>query len=111
MMIFANTALFIGFFVISMSIKRHFKQLFPQRKMASLKWLLIFRTIGYTSLLLSASLYITGLGIGLGLVSFFGLLTLVTFMQSLCFSYKPQWLVPIGFASILYLIIYSCLNI
>ena len=92
---------FVGLVALSLSMKRHFRQCYPQRKMPSLKTLFVFRIIGFTCLLLSISFFIAENGWGIGLVLWFGLLTIVVFLQSLLFTYKPQWIMSIGLISLL----------
>ncbi|NRA55848.1 MAG: DUF3325 domain-containing protein [Gammaproteobacteria bacterium] len=97
----------LGFFLISLSMKRHFKQLYPQKKMASLRQLFIFRVCGYAALLLAMSLFIAVQGLGYGLVVYLGLLTLVALLQSLLLTYKPQWLTSIGLVCFISSICYT----
>lgn len=107
MIILSCFFIFIGFFALSLSMKRHFKQCYPQRKMPSLKLLFVFRIIGYVSLSISMYLCIITKGLGLGLVFWFGLLTIVALLQSLLLTYKPLWIAFIGTINLICLIGYT----
>jgi len=103
--------MFIGFIALSLSMKRHFKQCYPQMKIPSLKLLFVFRVGGYTSLIISLYLCIIAQAFGLGLVLWFGLLTLVALLQSLLLTYKPQWVIPVGFMNFIYIFCYTSINL
>jgi hypothetical protein len=87
MMILSCVFIFIGLFALSLSMKRHFKQCYPQRKMPSLKRLFVFRISGYVGLSISMYLCIIAQGLGLGLVVWFGVATIVALLQVLLLSY------------------------
>jgi drug/metabolite transporter (DMT)-like permease len=87
---------FLAFILISLSMKRHFRQLYPIRKIPSLQHLFLFRLFGYLVLFLSIFLFISIQGLGLGLVIFFGVLTLTVLIQVLLFSYRPKWIIVIS---------------
>ena len=87
MMILSCFFIFIGFFALSMSMKRHFKQCYPQRKKPSLKLLFVFRISGYVSLSISMCLCIILQGLGLGLIVWFGTATIAALLQVLLLSY------------------------
>jgi hypothetical protein len=95
-MIWALIFMFVGVIALSSSMKRHFKQCYPQRKMPSLRLLFIFRMSGYLSLFISIYFCIIAQGIGLGLVVWFGAVTVVTLVQAMLLSYRPKWIISIG---------------
>lgn len=107
MMILSVFFIYIGFIALSLSMKRHFKQCYPQRKIPSLKLLFVFRVGGYISLIISMYLCIIAQAFGLGLVLWFGLLTIVALLQSLLLTYKPQWVLPVGFINLICTISYT----
>ncbi|MBL4765949.1 MAG: DUF3325 domain-containing protein [Colwellia sp.] len=111
MIVLSYLLIFIGCVALSLSMKRHFKQCYPQRRMPSLKKLFIFRIIGFTCLLLSTSIFIVEQGWGIGLVLWFGLLTLVAFLQSLLLTYKPQWIMSIGFIGLVGAVSYTNISL
>lgn len=90
MMILSYFFIFIGFFVLSLSMKRHFKQCYPQRKMPSLKLLFVFRISGYVSLSISMYLCIIAQGPGLGLVFWFGAATIAALLQVMLLTYTQS---------------------
>ena len=89
MVLFVFVFMLIGLVAFSLSMKRHFKQYFPNKKMASLKLLSTFRMLGYFSLSISIYLCVIDQGLGLGLVIWFGVLTIVTLLQVFLLSYRP----------------------
>lgn len=106
-MLFVYVFMFVGLIAFSLSMKRHFKQFFPQRKMASLRLLAVFRIIGYLSLSLSIYLCVIAQGLGLGLVIWFGVITIVALLQAMLLTYKPQWIMPAGFVTLLFITGYT----
>ena len=111
MMIISFLFIFTGFIALSLSMKRHFKQCSPQRRMPSLKLLFVFRLAGYISLIISMSLCMIAQDLGLGLVLWFGLLTIAALLQLLLLTYKPQWVIPIGFINLICTISYTSITL
>ena len=89
MMLVAFTFSFIGFALLSLSMKRHFSQVYKNNVFDSRRAFLL-RVIAYVCLLLSCATCLRGYGIGVGLVWWLGLLTLTALLQTLLLTYQPQ---------------------
>lgn len=93
MIITSFCLLFASFFSLSVSLKRHYLQLWPQKKNLSKRALIFFRALGYSALVGGATLCVLAEGLAVGLVLCMGLLTLAALLQSLLLTYCPQWIV------------------
>ena len=111
MMLSAHIFMFIGLIAFSLSMKRHFKQCYPQRKIPSLKVLSLFRMSGYLSLFVSIYLCVIAQGVGLGLVVWFGAITIAGLLQVMLLAYKPQWMIPTEVVALLCISSYIGTNI
>lgn len=80
---------FMGFICLSMAMKRHFKQAWPQYKLDLTKVILL-RLTGSALLIGSCLLSVKMDGVGIGLVSWLGILTFTALLQSLLLTYQPQ---------------------
>ena len=109
MMLFVFVFMFVWLIAFSLSMKRHFKQCYPQRRMPSLRLLFICRMTGYLSLFISMYLCIITQGFGLGLVIWFGAVTLISLLQVMLLTYRPQWIISIGTAA-LFSAVYTSIN-
>ncbi|NQZ23494.1 MAG: DUF3325 domain-containing protein [Colwellia sp.] len=101
MMLFALFFMFVGLIVFSLSMKRNFKQCYPQIKRPSLRLLFIFRLIGYLSLSISIYLCVLMQGLGLGLVIWFGAVTIASLLQVIFLTYRPQWTISSSLITLL----------
>lgn len=86
---------FLGFILLSLSMTRHHRQLWPQVMLSKARTI-GFRVGGYGSL--AASLYccMQSEGAAVGSVLWFGLLTAAALMQSMLLTYRPHWIVAVG---------------
>ncbi len=101
MIIISFSIIFMGFLLISLSMKQHYLQTFSQYTMLSKKQSMILRFIGYAFLSLAGWLCIHDLGLSLGLVYWTGLLTVASMIQALLLAYRRQWIMPSGIIAIL----------
>lgn len=83
---------FIGFVILSLAMKRHFKQLMPTQGAISKQQTLIFRLTGSSCLFGAALLAMFNQGVGLGLTYWAGLLMFAALLQVLLLNYHPKWL-------------------
>ena len=81
---------------LSLSIKRHFLQVYPRR--LAPRWLqaLALPAIAYLSLTGALIAAVQSQGLTLGLVTWLGLMTLTAMLQSLLLGYRPQWVLPLN---------------
>ena len=95
MNVFAFALCVVGFICLSLSMKRHFRQLWPQSAPArSVVWLL--RCVGYGALTAALLPAINKLGVSIGIVLWCGLLTAAALTVSLLLAYRPRWLPSLG---------------
>ena len=102
MMLLSFTLVFTGFVLLSLAMKRHFKQLMPAYRTPLQSQITTLRILGFTCLISAAAMVVHSQGMGLGLVYWTGLLTFAALLQSLFLAYRPQWLMRLlltGFIS------------
>ena len=80
---------FTGFFLLSLAMKRHYKQLMPAYSTPSQSQITTLRMLGFTGLISAAIISVYSQGVGLGLVYWAGLLTFAALMQSLFLASQP----------------------
>ena len=91
----AFSIMLLSMIFIALSMKRHFKQITSLNKIPSLRLLLNIRYLGYAGLSLALIIFVDTLSIGLGLVTFFALITFIAFVQILIMTYQPKILLPL----------------
>lgn len=89
MILLSFIAAYIGFAFLSMAMKRHFRQFWPKGNFNKNK-VITFQLIGIALLLVSCLLCIKAEALGIGLVSWFGVLTFAALLQSMLLSYSPK---------------------
>lgn len=88
MSLFIFTLAYMGFAGIALSMKKHYKAIANRQPPHSLRFLL--RAGGWVVLLVSFWLALTGWQGGLGIVIWFGLLTLAAFLFTMLLTYQPR---------------------
>lgn len=111
MIIISFSIVFMGFLLISLSMKRHYVQVFSKDAMLSNRQNRLLRFTGYAGLGIAGWLCIHDLGIGLGLVYWTGLLTVAAMIQALLLAYRRQWIMPSGLIAILIAMTIGTLNL
>ena len=86
----------ISFILLSLSLARHYSDVTKQEIQLSQRAIWLFRLSGYCLLLAAIALAINFWGISLGLVYWFGSMTLVTALLSMVLTYRPQYLLCIS---------------
>jgi len=89
---FESLLLVFGFTLLSLSLPRHYSQVYNERQQLSVRILWRLRISGYILIIASMILAINTWGVALGLVYWFAYATPVTFFLSLVFAFKPRWL-------------------
>jgi hypothetical protein len=79
----------IGFILLSLSLKRHFQQVFPASRSYT-QWKLFNRVAGYTLVLCSAIPCILLRGWWIGMVLWISIWAAAAFLQALLLTYRPQ---------------------
>lgn len=79
-----------GFALLSLSLSRHYSQVFSKAKRPTKHVLWILRGCGYAVILLAIGYAINSWGITLGLVYSFAIATLTATLIALLLTYKPQ---------------------
>jgi hypothetical protein len=82
---------YLGFAGLSLAMRRHFHQVFPERRALSKRHVFILRLSACLILALSLTFCIAAHGNSVGIVYWFGLMTLAVLTQSLVLSYTPRW--------------------
>lgn len=93
-MVFISSLLFSGLVVLSLSMNRHYK-IILQRKLAR-QQVFPLRLAGWMLLSVCMILCVLEFGFGIGLTTFFAVLSLVGFVQILLLSYAPKTLMPLA---------------
>lgn len=95
-MVFIASLLFSGLVVLSLSMNRHHQQMRDSKLLKQhtqpIRW------IGWGLLTLCAALCIQAFGFGIGLATFFAILSLVGFIQVALLSYAPKTVLPLSIA-------------
>lgn len=91
-MLLSFISAFIGFAFLSMAMKRHYKQLWPNGQL-SISKVFILRLVGVLLLIASVVTCIKSFGIGIGLVYWCGLLTFAALLQAMLLTYSPLFLI------------------
>ena len=87
--------LIFGFALLSLSMSRHYNDVMVRRQRLTKNTILLFRVIGYSSLIIAAIVAVNVWGLALGLVYWFGTATLVTTLLSLTLTYHAHCLLLI----------------
>ncbi|HWK55650.1 MAG TPA: DUF3325 domain-containing protein [Hyphomicrobiales bacterium] len=91
---------FLGFICLSLSMNRHYRQLWPQGTPSRTQvWTL--RGVGYCSLALALAPAIAAQGTAVGIVLWCGLLTVAALLQAMLLTYRPLWITRCGAAVLL----------
>jgi len=85
------TLSFLGCVLLSLSMKRHYAQVNKHRRLSK-RISIVFRVLAYLCLFACGAVCIQRYGVGVGLVWWWGLLTLTALLQTLLVAYWPQWL-------------------
>lgn len=85
--------LYLGLMALSLSIKRHYKQVFQAAAPLGPRRKLCLRLVGAGLILACVGLTIGNLGVGLGLVYVFGAVSLAAMILSLGLSFLPRRLI------------------
>jgi len=101
MIIISFSIIFMGFLLISLSMKRHYAQIFSKHEVLPRRQNILLRIIGYAGIGIAGWLCIHDLGLGLGIVYWTGLLTVSAMIQALLFAYRRQWIMPSGLIALL----------
>ncbi|MFT7128881.1 MAG: hypothetical protein ACJA0N_002495 [Pseudohongiellaceae bacterium] len=81
----------LGAITLSLSKKRHRKDVLPKYKVLSVGKVRSLIFIGFALLLASTLIFIENKSLGLGLVYAFGWLTVAGLSLAVLLSYQPQW--------------------
>lgn len=79
----------IGFILLSLSLKRHFRQVWPHSQTFK-QWLLLNRVAGYSCTLVAIVPCILARGLWIGMVLWLSILAAAAFLQAMLLSYYPQ---------------------
>lgn len=79
----------LGIVLLSLSLKRHYLQLWPQNKNFRW-WSLLCRTLGYVAVAASLLPCIKASGLWIGLVLWTSLLAGAAFLQAMVLTYRPK---------------------
>ncbi len=85
------TLSFLGCVLLSLSMKRHYAQV-NRNGSLSKRVSIVLRVLAYQCLFACGAVCIQRCGVGIGLVWWWGLLTLTALLQSLLLAYRPQML-------------------
>lgn len=95
-MVFIASLLFSGLVVLSLSMTRHHQQMRDTKLLKQytqpIQW------VGWILLTACIALCIQVFGFGIGLATFFAILSLVGFVQVALLSYAPKTLLPLSIA-------------
>jgi hypothetical protein len=81
---------FVGCILLSVSLKRHYRQVWPQSQSFE-RWRLPNRVIGFGAVFLSLAPCVFFRGLWIGLVLWLSVLALVAFMQAMLLAWRPQY--------------------
>jgi len=85
------TLSFLGCVLLSLSMKRHYVQVNRNGSLDK-RVSVLLRVLAYLCLFACGTVCIQRYGVGIGLVWWWGLLTLTALLQTLLLAYRPQWL-------------------
>jgi len=94
--VFISSLLFSGLVVLSLSMKRHHQQI--REVSLDKSQINTIRYMGWSLLMVSLALCFYSFGFGVGLATFFAILSFVGFMQIGLMSYAPKSLLPLSIA-------------
>ena len=103
MTLIALVLVWLGFALLSIAMPRHRMDILPKRKLTHRQQRLL-QGIGAGLLVLSGWAAVVGSGLGAGLATWAGLLTLALTVQAMLLTYKPRWL-PGSCVAVLLLVI------
>jgi len=81
----------LGCVLLSLSMKRHYGQVTKDGRLSK-RVSIVLRVLAYLCLFACGVVCIQRCGVGIGLVWWWGLLTLTALLQTLLLAYWPQWL-------------------
>jgi uncharacterized membrane protein YfbV (UPF0208 family) len=93
----------IGFIFLSISMRRHYHQVWPASKNFG-HWYLRNRIVGYAAITLAALPCIAELGLWIGLVLWISILAAAAFLQSMLLTWWPQRSLLFGGASMMLIV-------
>lgn len=89
----------IGFILLSLSLKRHYQQVWKQTEKYQ-HWLLLNRVLGYSCIFLVLAPCVLARGLWIGLILWLAILAAAAFIQAMVLSYYPQRSILFGGASL-----------
>lgn len=92
MIFFEFILLMLGFIMLSLSMSRHYCHVTDKQLLLTKNNVWVFRTIGYSLLIIAIILAVIYWGVALGLVYCFGTTTLASIMLSMILTYRSHWL-------------------
>lgn len=103
MTLLATGLAFLGCILLSVSLKRHYRQAWPASANYD-RWVLPNRILGYGCLFLSLVPCILFRGFWIGLVLWVSIVALTAFVQAMLLTWRPQYSVIYGGAGLLMVI-------
>jgi hypothetical protein len=100
MTLLATGLAFLGCILLSVSLKRHYLQTWPDSG-AYERWLLPNRVAGYTCLFLSLVPCVLFRGFWIGLVLWSSIVALAAFAQAMLLTWRPRYSMVYGGAGVL----------
>jgi hypothetical protein len=94
----------LGCILLSLSLRRHYKQVFADQSVFERRSLPM-RVVGYACVLLSLIPCIATAGVGIGLVLWLSVLALAAMLQALLLTYRPQDNARFGGLSLLLIVL------
>lgn len=94
----------LGCLLLSLSLKRHYRQVWPESTDYQ-QWIIFNRTLGYVCIFLAVVPCIYGYGLWIGLVLWVSVLALAAFAQTLLLTYWPTRSLLVSGASVTLLLI------
>ncbi|AXX91472.1 hypothetical protein CPU12_09680 [Malaciobacter molluscorum LMG 25693] len=82
---------YISLLLLSISLNKHYKSLFD--KSINKKTMIIFRTIGYATLVITLAIFIHIKGISLGITYFIGIIAPLIIFISILFTYQSKYII------------------
>lgn len=91
---------YLGCILLSLSLKRHYRQVWPESQSFE-RWRLLNRLTGYGGIFLSLAPCVVFRGLWIGLVLWLSILAMAAFMQTMLLAWRPQYSVLYGSAGLL----------
>lgn len=92
-MAFGFSLTFVGFLLLSLAMKRHYRQLRGKQAVLADRQVVAFRAVGVCCLVSASAICIVSCGVALGLVYWAGFVTVTALIQALLLNYRTQWLI------------------